>query len=92
MVPEFEEQITSLEVGGVSDPFETQFGWHVATLDETRVQSRPALDDLRRDLTSELQEVAVSAYLEELSATQTVVKPEVGQFDPDLIDNIGLLD
>jgi peptidyl-prolyl cis-trans isomerase C len=92
MVPEFEDQITALEVGGVSEPFETQFGWHVATLDETRVQPRPSLDDLRSQLAGELQEVAVSARLEELSAAQTIVKPEAGQFDPNLIDNVGLLD
>jgi peptidyl-prolyl cis-trans isomerase C len=92
MVPEFEDQITSLEVGGVSEPFETQFGWHVATLDETRVQPRPALEELRGELAGELQEVAVSAYLEELTAAQTVIKPEEGQFDPNLIDSVDLLD
>ena len=92
MVPEFEEQITSLEIGGVSEPFETQFGWHVATLDETRVQTRPALDDLRRELAGELQELAVTARLEELAAAQTVIEPEEGQFDPNLIDSVELLD
>ena len=92
MVPEFEEQITSLEIGGVSEPFETQFGWHVATLDETRVQTRPALDDLRRELAGELQELAVTARLEELATAQTVIEPEEGQFDPNLIDSVELLD
>lgn len=92
MVPEFEDQIISLEIGSVSEPFETQFGWHVATLDETRVQPRPALDDLRRELAGELQELAVSARLDELTAAQTIVGPEEGQFDPNLIDSIELLD
>lgn len=92
MVPEFENQITALEVGGVSEPFETQFGWHVATLVETRVQPRPTLEDLRRELTGELQEMAVAARLDELSAAQTIIEPEEGQFDPDLIDNIDLLE
>ncbi|MDX8353035.1 peptidylprolyl isomerase [Cognatiyoonia sp. IB215182] len=92
MVPEFEEAITSLEVGGVSEPFETQFGWHVATLVEKRVQPQPTLDQTRRQLTAELQEVAVTARLEELAAAQEVVKPEAGAFDPNLIDSIDLLD
>ncbi|MDX8349348.1 peptidylprolyl isomerase [Cognatiyoonia sp. IB215446] len=92
MVPEFEEAITSLEVGGVSEPFETQFGWHVATLVEKRVQPQPTLDQTRRQLTAELQEVAVTARLEELAAAQDVVKPEAGAFDPNLIDSIDLLD
>lgn len=92
MVPAFEDQITSLEVGGVSEPFETQFGWHVATLVEVRVQPQPTLEDLRREITAELQEAAITARLEELAAAQTIVEPEAGQFDPNLIDQIDLLD
>lgn len=92
MVPEFEQAITALEVGGVSDPFETQFGWHVATLVEKRVQPQPTLDEMRRQLTAELQETAVTARLEELAALQDVVKPEPGDFDPGLIDSLELLD
>lgn len=92
MVPEFEDQITSLEVGGVSEPFETQFGWHVANLVEKRVQPRPTLEELRRELTGALQEAAISARLDELAAAQTIVEPEEGQFDPNLIDNLNLLD
>ena len=92
MVPAFEEQITSLEVGEVSAPFETQFGWHIATLNETRAQPQPTLDQMRRELGAELQEAAVSARLEELAAAQTIVMPEEGQFDPELINNVELLD
>lgn len=92
MVAEFENQITSLEVGGVSDPFETQFGWHVANLVETRVQERPTLEQLRREITAQLQEAAVTARLEELAAAQVVTTPQEGDFDPELIFNTDLLD
>jgi len=92
MVPAFEDQITSLEIGGVSDPFETQFGWHVATLIETRAQPQPTLDEMRRELAAELQEAAITARLEELAAVQTVVEPEEGQFDPNLLDQVELLE
>lgn len=92
MVPEFEAAIMALEVGGVTEPFETQFGWHVATLNEKRVQPQPTLDQVRRQLAAELQEAAVTARLDELAAAQEVVKPEVGDFDTDLIDNLDLLD
>jgi peptidyl-prolyl cis-trans isomerase C len=92
MVPEFENAITSLDVGGVSDPFETQFGWHVATLVDTRVKPLPTLEETRRELTSELQEAAVTTRLDELAAAQDVIKPEAGDFDPTLIDSIELLD
>ncbi len=91
MVPEFEQQITSLEIGGVSAPFETQFGWHVATLVETRAQPQPTLEEMSRELAAELQEAAITARLEELAANTTIVEPEEGQFDPDLLDRVDLL-
>lgn len=92
MVPEFENAITTLEVGAVSEPFQTQFGWHVAKLNEMRIQPRPSLDDLRNELAGELQEAAVTARLDELSAAQEIVKPADGDFDPELINNLDLLD
>ncbi|MFQ1700391.1 peptidylprolyl isomerase [Loktanella agnita] len=91
MVPEFENAITALEVGAVSDPFETQFGWHVATLNEKRAQSQPTLDEVRGQLMNELQEAAVTAKLDELAANTAVVKSEAGEINPDLLDNLDLL-
>lgn len=92
MVPEFEDAITSLEVNEVSEPFETQFGWHLATLLEQRVQALPTLEEMTPQLTSELQEAAITAYLGELAAKQDITKPEEGQFDPNLINALELLD
>ena len=38
MPPDFEAQIRDLEVGQLSEPFRTSFGWHVAEVMERRVQ------------------------------------------------------
>ncbi|WP_411889524.1 peptidylprolyl isomerase [Yoonia sp. SDW83-1] len=92
MVPEFEEVISNLEVGAVSDPFETQFGWHVATLNETRVQPQPTLEQMRNQLANDIQEAAITARLDELAAAQEVVKPTVGDFDPNIIDRLELIE
>lgn len=92
MVPEFEQAVAALDVGGVTEPFETQFGWHVATLLETRVQPLPSIDQVRSQLAQELQELAITARIEELAEMQTVTRPEEGQFDPALIDAIELLE
>lgn len=92
MVPEFEDQILALELGAVSEPFETQFGWHVATLVDQRVQAKPSFDEMAPQLTAELQEAAVVAYLDELAAAAVVERPEAGAFDPNLIDQLDLLD
>ena len=36
MVPEFSEAAFALDVGGVSEPVQTQFGWHIITVEERR--------------------------------------------------------
>lgn len=46
MVPEFEQQMKSTPVGEISQPFETQFGWHILQVTDTRQQ----------DMTHEYQE------------------------------------
>jgi peptidyl-prolyl cis-trans isomerase C len=76
MVPEFETAVTGLEVGAVSDPVETQFGWHVIRLDDTRQTSLPPLEALRGEIVSELQEQALQAEVEALRAEADIVIPE----------------
>ncbi|QIZ61596.1 peptidylprolyl isomerase [Acinetobacter indicus] len=46
MVPEFEQQMKSTPVGEISQPFQTQFGWHILQVTDTRQQ----------DMTHEYQE------------------------------------
>ncbi|WP_019954256.1 peptidylprolyl isomerase [Yoonia vestfoldensis] len=92
MVTEFENAVLALEVGGVSDPFETQFGWHIVTLLDQRARPTPPFEQVVQQLTAELQEAAVMAYLDELSAATTVERPEEGAFDPSVINQVELLD
>jgi len=80
MVAEFEATTVALTVGDVSDPVQTQFGWHVVTLLDTRNKDVPTLDAVRQELFGEIQEAA------------TIVKPEADAFDPSLISNLDLLD
>ena len=91
MVDEFQDAILALDIGEVSDPFESQFGWHVATLVDERIQPQPEFDQVAPQLMGELQEAAVLAYLEELTAATTIERPEEGAFDPNVIDQIDLL-
>ncbi|MDQ3582604.1 MAG: peptidylprolyl isomerase [Pseudomonadota bacterium] len=53
LVPKFEDAMTALEPGGVSEPFETEFGWHIVqvlerrrrdnTVEAMRAQAREAI-------------------------------------------------
>ena len=35
-VPEFEQVIAGLEIGELSEPFRTRFGWHIAEVTDSR--------------------------------------------------------
>jgi peptidyl-prolyl cis-trans isomerase C len=90
MVPSFEEAVFGLEVGEVSAPVETQFGWHVILLNDTREQEPPGLDQVRAELEDGLRRARVDAAITELSAGADVVRPEI-EIDPSVIRNLDLL-
>lgn len=76
MVPEFEEKMKNTPVGQISEPFQTQFGWHILQVTETRQQdmtneyqermARQILGERQFDteLDSWLREVRGNAYVE----------------------------
>jgi peptidyl-prolyl cis-trans isomerase C len=91
MVKPFEDAVIALEPGEVSDPVETQFGWHVIRLGETRIVEAPALDEVREELAAEIQARAVQDRLTAATAAVTVTRSADG-IDPAVIKNRALLD
>jgi peptidyl-prolyl cis-trans isomerase C len=90
MVKPFEEAVMALEVGAVSDPVQTQFGWHVIRLNETREQPVPTLDEVRADLVSEIERAAAEANVMTLIDAATIELTE--GLEPDLLLDTTLLD
>jgi len=54
MVPTFSEAAFALEVDQISDPVQTQFGWHVIKLTDRREAPPPTLDQMRDQLNQQL--------------------------------------
>lgn len=90
MVPEFEAAVVSLEVGEVSAPVQTQFGWHVVLLNDSRLQEAPAFDSVQGELAQELERAAVEAHIEAVVAATEVTQAEI-EVDPAILSNLDLV-
>ena len=91
MVPEFEEAVMALEVGDVSEPVQTQFGWHVITLNETRLPEAPALDEVRDTIQAELWETRLREEIEELVEAAEIERPDLSGIDPAVLKDTTLV-
>ncbi len=79
MVPEFQAAVETLDVGEISAPVQTQFGWHVIKLNDKRTKPAPQLEEVRDQLTQELQQQAIQDHLTSMR--------ETAQIERDLADD-----
>ena len=84
MVKPFEDAVLALEPGQISDPVQTQFGWHVVLLNEKRTKPAPALEQVRAEIAEGLRQSAISAELDRIMAAAQIDRPETA-IDPALI-------
>lgn len=91
MVKPFQDAVFAMEVGLVSDPVQTQFGWHLIQLKETRIKAAPTLDDMREELAAEIEQAAVEAHIKSITDVAKIERPGEG-FDPALLRDQSLLD
>ncbi|AKJ63563.1 peptidylprolyl isomerase [Kiritimatiella glycovorans] len=54
MVPEFETVVFSMEAGEISPIFQTQFGWHIATVHDRKAPRQMEFDEVRDRITESL--------------------------------------
>lgn len=72
MVPDFEAAVIALEVGEVSDPVQTQFGWHVIKLNEVRAKAAPTVEDVREEIEARIRNEAVEAQIAALTEAASI--------------------
>ena len=92
MVPEFEAAVVALEPGTISEPVQTQFGWHIVKLNETRKKPAPTLDEARDQIVEQIQQQAVNERVAELTAAAEVDREAGAAVDPAIIKNLDLLE
>lgn len=91
MVKPFEDAVIAAEVGKVTGPVKSDFGYHLILVQETRAAANPTLDDVREELTQELQQKAVEAKVKEVTDAAKVEKPGEA-LDPAVLSDATLLD
>jgi peptidyl-prolyl cis-trans isomerase C len=73
MVKEFGDAVAQLENGKMTEtPVQTQYGFHIIKLEESRTPSPPALTDVKTQVESLVKNKRVEKYLEELRKTAKV--------------------
>ncbi|MFK7764208.1 MAG: peptidylprolyl isomerase [Roseobacter sp.] len=92
MVPSFEAATIALEVGEISDPVQTQFGWHVIQLNDMRATEPPALDTVRDQITGSLRNAAAVEIISTAADDADVVIPVLEDFDYSLVSQRDLLE
>lgn len=73
MVKPFGDAVAQLENGQVTqEPVQTQYGWHVIKLEESRTQAAPAFADVKTQVNQLVQSKKIESYLAELRKTAKV--------------------
>jgi peptidyl-prolyl cis-trans isomerase C len=92
MVEPFEAAVLTMTPGSYTPaPIQTQFGWHVIFLKETRPATAPALEEVQAEIAQTLQREAIEAELARLQDGALIEMPEV-QIDPAVLSDLSILD
>ena len=92
MVPAFEQAVAGMQAEQVSDPVQTQFGWHVIRLNETRVAAAPDLAEVRPEIEAELQQKLIEEQLAKLAQGANIDQSVAAGLDKSLLSRIDLLE
>ncbi|MGR3541409.1 MAG: peptidylprolyl isomerase [Hasllibacter sp.] len=90
MVEPFQDAVAALEPGAISAPVQTQFGWHVIRLNETREVAPPPFEEVAPQIRQSLQREAVGEVIEEVTAEVGVELSVPEGVDPSVLSTLSL--
>jgi peptidyl-prolyl cis-trans isomerase C len=79
MLKPFEDAAFALKQGEISDPVQTQFGWHIIKVEEKRTRPPPTFDQVKDTITGQLTAQKAKQTLKDLhdAAKIEIVDPEI---------------
>ena len=79
MLKPFEDAAFALEVNQISEPVQTQFGWHIIKVEEKRDRPLPTFDEVKDNIVDQLTQQKAKQTLKELhdAAKIDIVDPEI---------------
>ena len=80
MVPEFEQVMNTTDVGDISAPFRSQFGWHILTVDgrrQTNISEQVQRSNSEQALVSQKRDFVIETWLSELRADSFIERKAV---------------
>lgn len=89
MVAPFADALKAMKKGDVSQPVETQFGWHVIKLIDQRAVVPPKFDEVKDQIAVQVRRDKVQAAIEARVAESKVEKTE--GLSPDLLNKTDIL-
>jgi peptidyl-prolyl cis-trans isomerase C len=92
MVPQFETAVADMEIGAVSEPIKTQFGWHVIKLNNARSKDAPKMEDVREDLEQQVRLETVESYISKLTDDATITRKMGEDVDTSQLKDLSLLE
>ncbi|MGH6736778.1 MAG: peptidylprolyl isomerase [Methyloceanibacter sp.] len=79
MLKPFEDAAFALDVGQISEPVQTQFGWHIIKIEEKRAQALPSFDEVKAAIVAQLVQQKAQQVMADLrnAAKIEIVDPEL---------------
>ncbi|MDP1669015.1 peptidylprolyl isomerase [Phaeovulum sp.] len=78
MVEPFADAVAQMEAGQIGGPVQTEYGWHLIKVSETRLANAPTLASVRAELVNKLQNDAVQNRLDQAVAEAEIVESVEG--------------
>ena len=92
MVKPFEDAVVSMKPGEISPPVQTQFGWHILILNETRPQDAPSLESVRGELEAEIQQQVIKDIIAGLTAKADIVRTDKANVSVSALSDSSLIE